>query len=128
MLHRPAWRDRRSAAAEKTSGHRPEAERPWLVRARRGLGGEPAEVDAAGSERLGRERRDELLLLLRPGRLDRHLVGVERPLEVVRVAGRSTIGRSAVELRERDVLFVDGHARSTSMIADEVRMRSDLPR
>ena len=60
-----------------------------------------------------RQGRGERAILLGLERLERQVVGVERPIvRAARGARRTRIGRGSVELREGDVLLIDGHAKN----------------
>ena len=74
--------------------------------ARSGIQTRPARRESAR-----RERRRECPLVVGLFSLERQLVGIERALHGRSHAGRSGIGRSAVQRWQRDMLLVDGHAR-----------------
>src|SRR5690349_20729349 len=104
MLHRRSEAvSQASAPAEDAACDGPNAEAPGLAGVRRGLLA-GLELDAAGRPRAGRERRDELVLLVRPLGLDGQLVRVEWPGDVVREMRWTGICRSSVELGHGDVL------------------------
>src|SRR6187455_1195584 len=68
----------------------------------------------AGRVGVSRQRRGELALLGRLLDLDRQVVGIERLLELgLDGARRARVRRGPVELRERDVLLVDGQVGSS---------------
>ena len=91
-----------------------------------------SEGGAAGRVGARREQLDELVLLVGPMRLERQLVGVERALDLERRPGRAAVGRRPVELGQRDVLFVDGHARFLERMCGATGLaglhRDDYPR
>jgi prepilin-type processing-associated H-X9-DG protein len=69
------------------------------------------EGDTTRGEGSRREQVDELALLVRPERLERKLVRIEWALRWLHELRWARVGGGAIELRERDMLFVDGHAR-----------------